>query len=154
MTLHFLNLSETNEIKNALKHQFGIENLPGILLRIGQDRIFLYLGELTRKEISELEINRIGIERVGIYFSKWQNNELRLSIDGTHLLKNQIKKNIYNLNDENLQIWMHGSELNIKPEKKGFVIMKHGKDFFGTGKASAEKISNFIPKTRRLKFKN
>jgi len=154
MTLHFLNDSETKEIKNQLKKQFGVTELPGILLRIGQDRIFLYKGALTQKEIKKIEYNRIGIERVGIYFVKWQNDELRLSVDGTHLLQDQINTNIFELSDELLDMWMHGSELNIRPEKKGVMIMKHNEDLLGTGKASAEKISNFIPKSRRLKFKN
>ena len=46
---------------------------------------------------------------------------------------------------------MKGHELPIKTGKHGFLIMKHGEDFLGTGKASEEKIGNFIPKNRRLK---
>jgi len=49
---------------------------------------------------------------------------------------------------------MKGQELNLKSGKKGFVIMKYNDDFLGSGKASEEKIGNFIPKTRRLKEKN
>ena len=49
---------------------------------------------------------------------------------------------------------MKGSELNLKSGMKGFVIIKYKNEFLGTGKASEEKISNFIPKNRRLKEKS
>ena len=48
---------------------------------------------------------------------------------------------------------MLGQELNINSGKKGLLVMKHGEDFLGCGKASEEKIGNFIPKSRRLKYK-
>ncbi|MCH8325462.1 MAG: hypothetical protein IIB83_02685, partial [Bacteroidetes bacterium] len=67
--------------------------------------------------------------------------------------KNQIKKNIFELNKEQAELWMKGSELNISTGKKGFLIMKYKDNFLGSGKASAEKIGNFIPKSRRLKNK-
>ena len=38
-----------------------------------------------------------------------------------------------------------------RARKHGFLAMKQKDDFLGTGKASAEKIGNFIPKNRRLK---
>ena len=46
-----------------------------------------------------------------------------------------------------------GCELGGLKIKKGFVIMKCEDDFLGTGKASENKIGNFIPKNRRLKYK-
>jgi NOL1/NOP2/fmu family ribosome biogenesis protein len=91
---------------------------------------------------------------VGDYFAKEQGYELRLSIEGTHLLKEQITKNIFELNQEQKEQWMHGHDLQIKTGKKGFFIIKYENDFLGTGKLSEEKISNFIPKNRRLKEKS
>ena len=49
---------------------------------------------------------------------------------------------------------MKGNELNIKSNLKGFVVIRYKDDFLGCGKASAEKITNFVPKERRLKEKN
>ena len=82
------------------------------------------------------------------------DNKIRLSIEGVQLLKDQITKNIFEINDEQLELWMKGNELNIKTGKNDFLIMKHNNDFVGCGKASAEKITNFIPKNRRLREKN
>jgi len=144
--------SKVNKILEQLNEEFGIEEIPGILLMRGAERIFLYQGDLTIEEISEIEKTFV-IERIGVYFAKEQNGEFRLSIEGVHLLKDQIKKGIFELNEQQAEEWMHGSELNIKNEKKQFLIMKHKDYFLGSGKASMEKISNFIPKIRRLKFK-
>ncbi len=153
MTLKIFNKSEENTILEKLKNQFGITSLPGIILKRGKERLFLYQGSLTKKQIYELD-NTLPIERVGIYFGKIQNDKIRLSIEGTQLFKDQITKNTCELDSSEVSIWMHGQELLINTGKKDFLIMKSGEDFLGTGKVSSEKITNFIPKSRRLKFKN
>ncbi|MBI2044555.1 hypothetical protein HYT23_00700 [Candidatus Pacearchaeota archaeon] len=264
MTIRILSKHETQAILSKLQEQFGIKQIPGILLRIGQERIFLYQGSLNEKQIKEHE-KEIPIERLGVYFAKEQEDGIRLSIEGTQILQSQITKNIYNLDETQLEPWMKGNEillddyakskfddnekndaddkykeimdknkLNVKEldikdkldnEKKdvdnknnlltlknkssepsnltlaksvsnnqsqvmsksepnigwasdfakrgakldersrefgwdktisqkpnkGFVIIKHKDDFLGTGKASELKISNFIPKNRRLR---
>jgi NOL1/NOP2/fmu family ribosome biogenesis protein len=153
MTLHFLSKHETQQILEKLQEQFGINEIPGILLRIGQERIFLYQGSLNEKEIKEIE-STIYIERLGVYFAKEQKDGIRLSIEGTQTLKDQITKNIYELKDDQLESWMKGNELNVSLGKRCFVIIKYKDDFLGTGKASENKITNFIPKNRRLRERN
>jgi NOL1/NOP2/fmu family ribosome biogenesis protein len=150
--LKILNKNEKQELLNKLRKQFGIEEIPGIILKRGEERLFLFQGSFNIGQIKELE-RAVPIERVGIYFGKIQRNEIRLSIEGVHLLKNQIKKNIFELNKEQAEQWMMGQELNIETGKKDFLILKYKEDFLGCGKASAEKISNYIPKNRRLKSK-
>ena len=152
--LKILNSKEKSKILKKLNEQFGISDIPGKIVMRGGERLFLYSGSLDEKEIRELE-STVFIERVGIYFAKIEENgEMRLSIEGTQILGEQIKKNIFILNSEQLEKWMTGSELNIKSGMKGFVIIKYKDEFLGTGKASEEKISNFIPKNRRLREKN
>ena len=56
-------------------------------------------------------------------------------------------------NEKQAEEWMMGQDLNITTGKKGFFVIKFKEDFLGTGKISENKISNFIPKSRRLKFK-
>ena len=154
LPIKILNTNEKKEIENKLKNQFGIKKIKGLLLKRGQERIFLYQGNLTKKEITKLESAKINIERIGVYFCKFQNHEIRLSIEGTQILKDQITKNIFELNKEQMKTWMKGSELNIKSNLKGIIVMKYKEDFLGCGKASTEKITNFIPKNRRLKEKS
>lgn len=155
--LKILNEKEKKELENKLNKQFGTEIIPGTLVQKGKERIFLFSGNLTPKEIKKIE-EIVVVERVGIYFAKIledKNEEkIKLSIEGTQILKNQIKKNIFELPEELVDNWMKGQDLQIKTGERGILIIKHKDDFLGSGKASEEKISNFIPKNRRLREKN
>ncbi|MAG79268.1 hypothetical protein CMI40_02730 [Candidatus Pacearchaeota archaeon] len=148
--LKILNKNEKQEILNKLNKQFGINNIPGIIVKRGEEKLFLFSGNFNEKQIKNLE-RTVPIEGVGVYFAKLVKEEIRLSIEGTQILKDQINQNIFELNQEQTNQWMKGQELNIKTGKKGFVVMKYKDNFLGCGKASIEKITNFIPKSRRLK---
>jgi NOL1/NOP2/fmu family ribosome biogenesis protein len=150
--LKILNKKERKEILDLLENQFGIKKVNGIFLQRGAERIFIYQGSLEAHEITKLE-ETVPIERVGVYFGKFQNDMIRLSIDGVQLFQDQITKNIFELNEEQMQEWMMGRELNIETGKKAFLIMKYKDNFLGCGKASELKITNYIPKSRRLKEK-
>jgi len=148
--LKILNKTEKANIEKQLNEQFGIKSIPGIITRRGEERLFLFSGSLNEKDISQIEKFAF-IERLGVYFAKLFDGKIRLSIEGSQTLKDQISKNIFELDDKQAEDWMKGRELPIKTGKRDFMIMKHGEDFLGTGKASEEKIGNFIPKNRRLK---
>ncbi len=152
--IHFLSNQETQEILSKLNAQFGIQKIPGKLIKIGKERIFLFQGEFSEEQIKNLEKITF-IERIGIYIGAifLPTNEIRLSIEATQILKDQITKNISEIEDKQLDSWMHGQELNIQTELKGIIIIKHKEDYLGCGKASENKIGNFIPKSRRLKIK-
>ena len=148
-----LSKGEKAEIESELNKRFGIDKVPGIIVKRGREKLFLFTGSFNKKQIKELERN-IPLERVGTYFAKIDQGGIRLSIEGSQILKDQIKKNIFELDEKQAEHWMKGSELNISTGKKGFLIMKYKDNFLGSGKASAEKIGNFIPKSRRLKQKS
>lgn len=150
--LKILNENEKQEIVNKLNKQFGIKEIPGLILRRGAERLFLFQGSFNEGQIKKLE-DKVPVDKVGVYFAKIIKDEIKLSIEGTHLLKNQIQKNIFELNKEETEQWMKGQELNIQTGKKGFLVMKYQNDFLGCGKASEKKIGNFIPKSRRLREK-
>lgn len=150
-----IEIIDKEELNEKLEEQFGIKEIPGILLRKGKERIFLFQGELSEKEIIKLD-SLVEIERTGIYIGKIfePTGELRLSIEGTQIFKDQIKRNIFELDSEqDYEKWMNGQELNIKTNLRGMIVIKYKGEFLGCGKASEEKIGNFIPKNRRLKIK-
>ena len=152
--LKFFNKSEKEKLLEQLEEQFGITEIPWNIAHLGKERIVLFSGNLSENEIFQID-DIARIEGVGIYFAKIdeKTGDIRLSIEGTQLLKEQITKNIFELNAEQAEQWMLGQELNIATGKRGFLIMKFGEDFLGTGKASENKIGNFVPKSRRLKYK-
>ena len=153
--IKILNKKEKQEIENKLNKQFGIKEISEKIIMKGKEKLFLFSGSFTNEEIKKLE-ELVVIEKIGVYFAKIdeRTEDIRLSIEGSQILKNQIKKNVFEISEELVEQWMKGQELNIKTGKKGFIVIKYKNDFLGTGKASEEKISNFIPKIRRLKEKN
>lgn len=155
MTLKILNKKQKQEIIEKLDEQFEIEEISGKIIMMGKEKLFLFSGSFTDNEIKKLEKLTV-IERIGFYFAKIDEptNKIRLSIEGSQILKNQIKKNIFDLNEKEAEQWMKGQELQIKTGKKDFLIIKYKEDYLGSGKASEEKIGNFIPKNRRLKERN
>jgi NOL1/NOP2/fmu family ribosome biogenesis protein len=153
MPFKILNKKEKKAIEQKLGEQFGIKEIPGMIMQIGTERLFLFTGDLSEADLNKLE-RLVLIERVGIYFAKIIDNKIKLSIEGTQLLKSQIKKNIFELNEVQIEQWMKGEDIQVSTGKKEFLVMKFKDDFLGCGKASENKIRNFIPKNRRLKQKN
>ena len=151
--LKVLNNKEKQDVEKKLNDQFGIKSVPGLIVRSGEERLFLFSGNLSEKEIKNLEA-AVPIERAGIYFAKIIREDLKLSIEGSQVLKDQIKKNIFRLTASQAEEWMLGRDLQIKTGKRGFLIMEFNGVFLGCGKASEDKIGNFIPKSRRLKQKS
>lgn len=150
MPIHILNSKEKKEIESQLQEQFGIQKLPDRILQIGKERLRLFTGNFTEKEMEKLS-KITHIEGIGLYIARQENDGIRLSIEGAQILKNQIKKNIFELNDLQLKEWLSGADLQMKTGKRGIFIIKYQNDFLGSGKISEQKISNFIPKSRRIK---
>lgn len=142
--------NKRDAVIEILKDQFGIEEVVGTLVKRGKERIFLFTGNWKAHEIHNLSKFNF-IERVGVYFAKEnERGELRLSIEGSQVVKNQATKNIVELNEEEMHTWMCGHELEKTTGMNGFVLIKYKNDMLGTGNASEKKITNFIPKSRRL----
>ncbi len=69
-------------------------------------------------------------------------------------LNNNIKENIYELNEKEYNQYIHGYDLDKTQEKEyknNYVILKYKKDVLGVGLLSQNKIKNQIPKGRVLK---
>ncbi len=145
--MKIIDSSEKKAIMKELEEKFGITKLNYLLFQAGKNKIRGFSGSLSRQELLELA-RTLRIEVIGLYLMR-QDNEIRLSLDATQILK--PSKNIINLNNEQAKSWLKGEDLFITTNLKGFVIIKHNQDFLGCGKASESKILNFIPKERRLK---
>lgn len=150
MTIKVLSKEELRQMQHKLNEQFGITQVPQQIIQIGKERIRLYTGDLTNSEIQNLS-KITHIEGIGLYIAKEEREELRLSIEGTQILGIQATKNIFHLNDEQLKTWMEGADLQIQTGLKGIFIMKYKDYYIGCSKISENKISNFIPKGRRIK---
>jgi len=52
--LKILNKNEKREIKNKLNKQFGINEIPGKIVKRGAERLFLFNGNFKWKQIKKL----------------------------------------------------------------------------------------------------
>ena len=148
MNLKILNKKAIKEILALIKNQWGASiDLDYAFLRDGKDRIYI-----VNKEFVEVPLDKLKINKIGLYFGQLAHNELRLSIEGSQLIGEKAKKNVLEVSREQARKWLRGEDLKTKEDVKGFVLIKHGNDFLGTGKFKQGEILNFVPKGRRLKI--
>jgi NOL1/NOP2/fmu family ribosome biogenesis protein len=148
MNCKFIKTPEKRKIIKELNNQFGIKELPYLLIETGKEKIRAFSGSLSKEEILELA-ESANIEIIGIYILR-KEQEFRLSFDAPHILKKQITKNIIEIDETQAKEWMKGNDLQIK-EKKGTFVIKHKDDFLGCGKSNGETIFNYVPKDRRIR---
>lgn len=148
MNAKLLQSPEKKKILEELKHLFGIENLPYLLIRTGNEKIRAYSGSLSKDEIMELS-RLVNIEIIGVYFLK-EEGDLRLSLDATQILKSQITKSIIDIDDKDFNLWIRGQDIDIKTDS-GVKVIRYKDNFIGCGKSNGQKIFNYIPKERRLR---
>ncbi|MEK6855048.1 MAG: hypothetical protein AABX73_02390 [Nanoarchaeota archaeon] len=149
MNVHFLSQSEKKRLLAELETHYNIKNLPYLLLETGRKKIRAFSGSLTKEEIFELS-RSINIELIGLYIINKKDDIPRISFDSLPLFKAQISKNIINLEESQLQLWLRGHDLDIEAPK-GVVILKFEDDLVGIGKSNSQKIFNYVPKERKLK---
>lgn len=140
---------EKKKILSQLSEQYGISKLPYLIMQFGKEKLRMYSGNLSSTELNILDVN-LRIETIGLYFAKQEDDGIRLTLDGIQILKDQITKNILELNNEQTEEWLRGNDLIIETER-GYKILKNKDEFLGCGKSTGEKITNFVPKERRLK---
>jgi NOL1/NOP2/fmu family ribosome biogenesis protein len=89
------------------------------------------------------------VEIVGMYLLK-SDGSFRLSFDATQIFGNDVKKNVVEINDEQMKVWMKGGDVEIaEGMDKGIFVVKNGEDYLGCGISDGKKIINHVPKERR-----
>jgi NOL1/NOP2/fmu family ribosome biogenesis protein len=144
-----LQSSQKKRIIQQLNDQFGVTNLPYLFLQFGKEKIRVYSGNLAKEDLSNLDKNA-RIENMGLYFARIQPDGIRLTLDGVQLVRDQITKNIMEINDEQADMWFKGNDLDIQAES-AFKILKNNNEFIGCGKSTGDRITNFVPKERRIR---
>jgi len=140
--------------------ELGIKKIPQMLVRSGKERIRVFSGDLDRERIMNIW-HLLPIEGIGLYVGKDMMNrngvrEVRLSLDGMHIWKEQLTKRVLSLTEEQERAWFLGRDIELNQDQKvkeGFVNVKAGEDFVGAGKVGAEgtMLFGFLPKERRRK---
>ncbi len=151
MNAKFLSSKEKKQYIEKLNSQFGISELPWLLIETGKDKVRAFSGDLTRGDINK--IARIAnVELIGMYLFKEELGGIRFGFDGSMMLKDKISKNILGADEEQVKEWLLGKDLNIKLAK-GVYVVTHAGDTLGCGMSDGEKLINFVPKERRIRSK-
>ena len=144
----------------------GMKKITQILVKSGKERVRAFSGDLNKDDIYDIW-RLLPIEGVGLYVGKDMVNrngvrEVRLSLDGMHVWKNQLTEKIFVLTEEQEELWFAGENIELNGEQKkkfesvkGFVSVRSSdnKDFVGTGKIGNDggMLFGFLPKERRRK---
>lgn len=144
--LKVMNKKQAKEVLGLIKKQWGCDSkLDYVFLLSEKNRIYL-----ISRDISKIDLAKLRINNVGLYFGEITYEGLRLGIEGAQLIGRSAKKNIVELDEKEKIGWLKGNDLTKELDISGFVIIKHKKDFLGTGKYRDGKILNYVPKARRL----
>ncbi|MFH1823554.1 MAG: hypothetical protein ABH817_02475 [archaeon] len=148
MNIQFLSRKKQKEIENFFKDTYGFELPTCKIIKKGKDKLRIFTGDISEHEFNILS-HLLRIEIAGMYLTFDKDNETRLSYDASYLAKN-AKNNLFEVNEKQFKLWMSGEDIpSTKKFKEKFVLIKYKSDIIGCGKATQEKILNFVPKERR-----
>ena len=66
-----LTSSDKKKIIEQLNKQFGITELPYLIIQFGKEKLRLYTGNLSKEELYHMD-NELRIENIGLYFAKYE----------------------------------------------------------------------------------
>lgn len=156
---------DSHKKKDFLKEVSYLGEIKTNLLfaQTGSEAVRVYSGHLHMDELMKIWRN-FPVEGWGLYFGKMiidkhGRKEARLSLDALHLMKEQIKEHIVELDKEQAEKWFRGNNLELSAEQKakykdviGYVAVKFSSDLIGTGKLTEQGILlSFLPKERRIR---
>ncbi|MBW2999718.1 hypothetical protein KY339_03520 [Candidatus Woesearchaeota archaeon] len=144
--LRILNTREKKEIYSLMGQQWGFsQKIDYVFLINPKSKIYL-----VNRDFARINTEKLRIDSVGLYFGELKKEGLRLSIEGSQIIGPKCTKNIVELSKQEMRLWLKGIDLEKMTESEGFALIKHGKDYLGTGKVKEGNILNFVPKTRRI----
>lgn len=144
--LRFLKSKEVKDILRIIESQWGCKSeLDHNFLISTKGDIFL-----INRDIEKIDFEKLKINNLGLYFAKYRNNEIRLSIEGSQIIGPNAKKDVLELSEEQIKNYIKGEGIEVKKEDSGFLLIKNNDDFFGCSKIKNNRLLNFFPKARRI----
>ena len=143
--LNKLTNKEVNSVLRKIQERYNsnpIQNNYAFFIN-KKNKIYIINKKFLKAKI------KANLDTLGMYFCKLEKDGIRLSIEGSMLIKNP-KTNVIKLNKEQFESYMGGNDLEIQT-KKGYVLLQYNKKIISCGKAIENNIQNFVPKARRTK---
>jgi len=158
---NILNSKETKHVLEKIRNQYGYDidksGLDYAFLKNKEDRLYAVSKELARIPYDDMKIDAIGI-----YFGELYKEKLRLSIEGAQIIGPFATKNIYDLDYDQMILWIKGNEIDFEDVGEDFVIVRYKEpktqkyDILGCGKYNRQtnKLMNYVSKSRKLAVVN
>jgi NOL1/NOP2/fmu family ribosome biogenesis protein len=159
MRFEVLNKRKKQEIDNLLEENYNIKLPRCQLIQQSKERLRIFTGNLSEHELGILN-STINLDSIGLYFSFFKEKDFRVSFDSCFLFK-EARKNVLELDEKQKQKWLAGEDVEINLENinknnftSNFIFLRYKQDIVGCGKfvPSQNKILNFVPKERRIKY--
>lgn len=147
--IRILNSKEIKHIHQQLEEQFTFtKKLDFAFLMNQKNKIYI-----VSKDIGSIDLESFRKDSIGLYFAHQATDGIRLTIEGSQLVGPSAKKNILEINSNQLKEYVRGFELHKRhfKEPEGYYLVKHEDDFIGCIKITQDKILSFLSKARRLK---
>jgi len=144
--IKILGTKEVKALNKIAEAQWG-SIFPKEFSYVRSDKNKIYM---ISRDADKLDLKKLRIQSMGLYVAEEKNGQLRVSIEGSFIIGPNAKKNVIELSEDDMRSWLRGEDLPYEGKEEGFVLIKHNRDFFGSGKVFEGKILNFVPKARRL----
>lgn len=152
--LEFLNKKRIKEIVSTIDANWSLSSQEPLMqyhyLLNNKSKVFI-----VAKDVESVDLSQMRIDSIGLYLGELMDGNFRLSIEGSQIIGPYAKKNVVEISDGLMKLWIRGYDLEVKNpsdcEDGAFVIIKNNSDFVGCGRFSSGKISNFISKSRRIR---
>ncbi len=151
--IKLLKSKERKEIVDFLNEYYGVRK------NYFDDKAFLYSDAkkekiwLCSKEIADMDFKDIKVDSIGMLFLR-MGKIPKITSNAVQLLRNEITKNIVELNDYEARMIIRGLDIDKELDKNittSTVVLKREADYIGVGLYKDGKIKSLIPKSRRIK---
>ena len=142
LNLRVLNSREKKSILNLFQERYCVSPSKDYVFLLNKENKLFLINKL------DINLNNLRVNYLGLYIGQIKDKNIRLSIEGSQLLK--PIKNTLEVTKEQADSWMRGESIESKESFQGFVAIKHGQDYLGSGNYKQGKILNYVPKERRI----
>src|SRR3989344_7252886 len=135
--VEFLYRTKKKKLIEQLNKAYGIEEINYLVLKTGAEKFRIYSGNLSIEEMNMLAKN-VNLQLVGTPLCTIKDNDIILSFDTINIpeIKKQITENIIEINDEELEKWLRGNNIeradSLSKINAKFMIIKNKEDYVGT----------------------
>ena len=155
LKFNILNSKETKHVLEKISNQYGLDidknELDYIFIQNNDNRLYV-----VSRGLGTIDFEKLRIDNIGVYFGELYTDKIRLSIEGAQIIGPYAKKNIVELDHDQMIEWIKGNDVLFEDCGKDFVIVQYknpqtGKyDILGCGKYKDGRLMNYVSKSRKL----